>query len=313
MLTTSSILPPEIQASLFNRMLSVKTPELIHRMGAYRTRLQRQGGNIIRFSRYERYPTSLVPLDGNDVPAITTTRTDIDATMQLYGQYTALNQTVVMWNQDEVLANVSQLLGLSMRMTEDQLTRDMLAATATVIYCTGGNNGDDPSNLSISDITNVTTLLQGNDAWMILRNQVGEDKFGTGPVRSAYIALAHTDINGQLESVANFLPSYNYPNPNDTLSSEWGSVNNVRFFTSSVGSISYAASGLGNNIYNIFIFGKEAYTCVEQDNFTSQIVYRGPEFSDALAQNVTMGWRAACAQRILNDQWICNLRTTLAL
>lgn len=41
-----------------------------------------------------------------------------------------------------VLNETAELLGLSMRMTEDQLTRDMLAAAATVYNCTGGANGD---------------------------------------------------------------------------------------------------------------------------------------------------------------------------
>ena len=41
-----------------------------------------------------------------------------------------------------VLNETAELLGLSLRMTEDQLTRDMLAATAGFYNCTGGVNGD---------------------------------------------------------------------------------------------------------------------------------------------------------------------------
>lgn len=314
MLTTSAMLPPEVEQSLHDRMLSIKTPDLIHNVGAMRTVLPAQGGTTLRFYRYQRLPTSLVPLDGSTPPAVSPERTDIDATVSIYGQYMALNQTIPMQNQDAVLSNMSELLGLSMRMTEDQLTRDMMAATATVYYCTGGNNGDDPSNLSLSDIVAVTTMLQGNDAWMILRNQRGEDRFGTGPLRDAYIALAHTDIGGQLESVAGFLPKWNYPSPNEgTLNSEWGAVNNVRFLTSSQGSISFSASGLGANVYNCFVFGRESYAMVEQDNFSSRIIYRPPQFSDPLAQNITLAWTMSQVSRILNDQWIVNMRTTLAL
>jgi N4-gp56 family major capsid protein len=313
MLTTQSQLPPLVQQSVDDVMLSIRTPDLIMNVAAWRKVLPAKGGTTLRMYRYDRLPTAPVPLTGATIPAISPNRVDIDATVSIYGQYMALNQTITLQNQDPVLMNMAELLGLAMRMTEDQLTRDMLAATASVYYCAGGNNGDDPSNLSLSDIINVTTQLQSNDAWMILRNQHGEDRFGTGPLRDAYIGLAHTDIGGQLETINGFLPKWNYPNPDSrTLPSEWGAINNVRFLTSSVGSISPAASGLGNNVYNIFIQGMEALGIVEQDNFSARILYRGPEYSDPLFQNWTLGWTMSQVPRILNDLWIINTRCTLA-
>ena len=40
-----------------------------------------------------------------------------------------------------VLNEASQRLGVSLRQTEDELTRNMLASTASFINCTGGVNG----------------------------------------------------------------------------------------------------------------------------------------------------------------------------
>lgn len=40
-----------------------------------------------------------------------------------------------------VLNECAARLGVSLRQTEDQLTRDMLASTAAFINCTGGVNG----------------------------------------------------------------------------------------------------------------------------------------------------------------------------
>ena len=40
-----------------------------------------------------------------------------------------------------VLNNAALRLGVALRETEDQLTRNMLAATASFINCTGGVNG----------------------------------------------------------------------------------------------------------------------------------------------------------------------------
>ena len=96
-----------------------------------------------------------------------------------------------------VLNETAELLGLSLRMTEDQLTRDMLQSTASIYNCTGGSNGDQPTNLSLPDIDNVTSTLLSNDAWMILDNIGGENKFGKlcAEVKSWVIDLEV--LNGQ--------------------------------------------------------------------------------------------------------------------
>ena len=110
-----------------------------------------------------------------------------------------------------VLNETAELLGLSLRMTEDQLTRDMLAASASVYKCSGGNNGDLPSNLSLSDIDEVTSTLLTNDAWMILNRQEGENRFGTGPVRDAYMALGHTKLSKDINNLNGVISKWNYP------------------------------------------------------------------------------------------------------
>lgn len=65
-----------------------------------------------------------------------------------------------------------------MRETEDELIRNMLASTASVINCTGGVNGDNPTELSRSDIDATILALLGNDAIMISDNIEGTLKFG---------------------------------------------------------------------------------------------------------------------------------------
>jgi len=224
--------------------------------------------------------------------------------------YVAINQQVVLQNQESVINETAELLGLSMRMTEDQLTRDMLEATASVYNCTGGQNGDLPTNMSVGDIDNVTAMLLTNDAWMILENKEGENRFGTGPVRDSYIGLGHTKLSKDLNNLNGFISKWNYPNQNNTIGAEWGAINNVRFFLSSVASLSPNASALGNTVYNVTIMGMESLCCVAQDNFSSRFLYRPPALSDPLFQNVTMGYVFAEVPRILNDLWITQMRCT---
>lgn len=210
-----------------------------------------------------------------------------------------------------VLNEASQRLGVSLRQTEDQLTRDMLAATASFINCTGGVNGDNPTELSRYDVDTVIQTLIGNNAYTISDNIEGEDRFGTAPVRDAYFALGSTSLIRTIEGVTGFIAKAQYPSQMNTLRPEWGSVSNLRFLLSSIGSVTPNASALGNNVYNIFCCGMEAYACIEQDGYSAQFLYRPPIYDGPLALNASVGYKFAEVPRITNDAWVINLRSTL--
>src|SRR6266850_4869103 len=116
--------------------------------------------------------------------------------------------------------------------TEDQLTRDMLASTASFINSVGGVNGDVPTELTLSDVQTVVRALLNNNAYTIMDNIEGEDKFGTAPVRDAYFALCSTQLTGNLDNIANFVQKNQYPAPMNALRSEWGAIGNLRFLVS---------------------------------------------------------------------------------
>jgi N4-gp56 family major capsid protein len=188
----------------------------------------------------------------------------------------------------------------------------MLASTSSFINCTGGVNGDVPTELSRTDVNDVVRTLLGNNAYTVLDNIEGEDKFGTAPIRDAYFALCHTDLTKDMENVDGFVNKNQYPAPMNALRSEWGAIGNLRFLVSSIGSTVSNASSLGNTVYNIFCVGMEAYACVEQDGYSAQFIYRPPIYDGPLALNASVGYKFAEVPRILNDLWILNLRCTLA-
>ncbi len=222
------------------------------------------------------------------------------------------NNICTLQNQDPVLNECAERLGVSLRQTEDELTRDMLASTASFINCTGGSNGDMPTNISVFDISTVVKTLLGNNAYTIMDNIEGEDKFGTAPVRNAYFAMANTDLTTDLDALSGFINKNQYPSPMDALYSEWGAQGNVRFLVSSIGSITPNASNLNANVYNIFVTGMEAYAVVEQDGYSATFIYRPPIYDGPLALNASVGYKFAQVPRLLNDQWLINLRATLS-
>lgn len=140
----------------------------------------------------------------------------------------------------------------------------------------------------------------------------GENKFGTAPTRQAYFAMCHANMIPDLEGTQGFISVAQYPSQLNILSAEWGSVSNLRFLVSSVGSISAAASGLGADVYNIFVTGQESYACVDLDGASANFIYRPLGYGDdPLMLRQSAGYKFASAECILNDHWVINLRASL--
>ena len=313
-ITTTSTLPSPVQQAFNYKLLSVPVPNMIHKIPAMLKNMPRNSGNTLRMRRYNPLSTAMVPLGNSGVtpPAQNLTAVDIDAKISFYGTFVQINEQVTLQNQDPVLNECAARLGVSLRQTEDQLTRDMLAGTAAFINCTGGVDGDNPTEITRSDVDTVVRTLLNNNAYTIMDNIEGEDKFGTAPVRDAYFALCSTNLTGNLDNVAGFIQKNQYPAPMNALRSEWGAIGNLRFLVSSIGSAIPNSSMLGNTVYNIFCVGMEAYACIEQDGYSASFIYRPPIYDGPLALNVSVGYKFAEVPRITNDQWVINLRATLA-
>ena len=168
------------------------------------------------------------------------------------------------------------------------------------------------TEITRSDVDTVVRALLNNNAYTIMDNIEGENKFGTAPVRNAYFALCSTQLTGNLDAVQGFTQVNQYPAPMNALQSEWGAIGNLRFLISSIGSSVPNASANGNTVYNIFCVGMEAYACIEQDGYSAAFIYRPPIYDGPLALNASVGYKFAEVPRITNDLWVLNLRATLA-
>lgn len=168
------------------------------------------------------------------------------------------------------------------------------------------------TELTRADVDGVVATLQGNDGDFIANVIEGQDKFGTGPVRDSYFGMCDTGMIGQLEAANGFINKAQYPNQANVSPAEWGSIGNVRFFLSSRGSITVAASLLGADIYNCFVSAQDAYAKIEQNGVSAKFIYHGPGHGDDPAElRQTCAWRMAQVPRITNDAWIISLRATL--
>ena len=142
-ITTTAILPAPVQINFNYKILNTPVPSYIHSVAASKKSAPKNSGTVTRFKRYFSLNAALVPLGNTGLtpPAQTLTAEFIDAEMNFYGAYIIINEQVTLTVQDPVMNAAADRLGDCLRLTEDQLLRNTLAAGAFLVDCVGGVNG----------------------------------------------------------------------------------------------------------------------------------------------------------------------------
>jgi N4-gp56 family major capsid protein len=314
MITNTGNLGPMILQSLAPAMLYVPTPTMNYITICDKVSMPTHGGTTIRFMRPRALqpPTIQLGNSGIDPPAQVPQRDIIDAQMAFFGTGCIINEQVILQDQEGVLAWVSERLAVAMRQAEDLILRDYIVSAASQLMAGGGSNGDNPTNLGVTDFSMVATTLDTNNAYKFMSGIEGMDRFGTGPVRSAYFMLSSTELQSDFDGLtgSGFLSHWNYPTNASGLPSEYGSVFNTRILTSSEAPVARGVSANGQDVYYNTVLGKQAITHINQDGYSMNLIYRDPYYSGMLAQNATLAIKFAQSQALTQDTAIRNLLST---
>ena len=313
MTVSISTLPPQIQQRYNDKLLSTPERNCIHNLFATPVMLPDNMGFIDRQSRYDRLDRFPVPLDDAQLnpPAQQLNRVDVDCRVRVYATYIVLTKQVTITNEDPILNSAAARLGQALRETQDVLQRDNLESTASVVNCVNGLNGDLPTEMSASDVDDIVSVLQGNDGEYITNMIGGQNKIGTSPIGDSYGCMLHTRMITVLNNMGGFIRKFQYPNIDKVLASEWGGINNVRFFVSSQGSITPSASLMGNDVANCFVAAKEGYKVVWQAGGKAKFIYMPPGYNnDPCMLRHTAGCTTYQGQCVTQDLWMQNMRST---
>lgn len=305
-------LAPEVPVQALEDFLSTPQFNLIHSFGADLYHAEAYLGKNVRMSRYERLSTEGGQLDGsgidpaNEVPI----RSDIDAEVEIFAKSIVVNEQIILWENPKTYSKFIGLLGQWMREKEDLLMRDLYSSSITYINCTGGLNSDSPTSLSRGDFNNIERILLNNDARTMLESIEAEDRFSTGPTRDAFIALANTNLTADLQSVQGVLLKNAYPSQDGLRPEEYCAISRFRVFVSSKAAKIPNGSELGNTVYTIPMFGLEAISKIEQNQYSSVIGSRPSWVVSNVAQNSGLYAKFAIARAVTNQNWISGLRAT---
>lgn len=309
-ITTTTEVDPAV-ATFYDRVLLERaTPELIHDRFAQKRPIPSKSGNTIKFRRYSALTLATTPITEGVTPdGQKLAKTDLTAQINQYGDYVTITDVVDLTVEDAVLTEAHEILGEQSGQTWDYLTRVVLAAAATQHNCTGGTNGQTPTEISDSDLQTVVQTLMGANAKMISEIIPASTGVGTAPIRPAYFAMAHTDLIPAIEACVGFKATAEYAQQGPVADAEWGAVKNVRFLVSTACDKTAGTP----DTYKVPVLGKNAYgvTDLAAGNLKSVVKGFGSAgTADPLNQRASAGWKFFHAARILNDSFLVRVNCT---
>ncbi len=271
------------------------------------------------FTRYSALSNTPVALTEGVTPAgKSLTKTDIQVTLQQYGDFVELTDVVLDTHDDPVLQETQAILGEQAGQMLERVRFNVLKAGSTVFYANGANRAAVNTVITRTLQRKVTKQLHRQNAKHITRAVKSTPSYGTVNVKPAYVGVCHTDLQNDIEDMTGFKAIEDYGSAmGEVYENEFGACGEVRYLGSTLFS-SFAdaggakgamesTTGVSADVYPVLYLAQDAFACVPLKGkaaITPTIVNPKPVQGDPLGQRGYAGWKAYHTCVILNDAWM---------
>ena len=267
-------------------------------------------------------PVAITPLVEGVTPT-GSTLTNQDYTVQLYqyGDFMTMTDVIEDTHTDPVLQQMTDILGEQAASTVETLRFNVLKAGTNVFYANNvAGRSSVVTAIALTDQRRVTTGLNRQNARKISTVVASTADFNTKSVEAAYMAIVHPDLESDIRGMTGFVPVASYGPHTSPFEGEIGSVEQVRYLTSTIftpwadaggakGALR-STSGTSADVYPVLYFGRDAFGIVPlkgKSSMTPMVVNPKPAPGDPLAQRGTVGWKLWTATVILQDAFMARL------
>ena len=276
------------------------------------------------FRRYEALEKATTPLvEGVTPVGKNMTYTDVQCTLQQYGDYVTLTDQIADFHEDPVLQEYVGITAEQAAQTIETLRYNVLKAGSNVFYANKvAGRGSVVTAISLGDQRRVTRAFKRQNAAYITKKTASTPNYGTVAVRASYIGLVHPDLENDIRALTGFKDAVDYGASQAADEFEIGTVEDVRYIRSTIfesfadaggnkGTM-VSTSGVKADVYPIIYLAAHAAASVplKGKNAITAPIVRNPgtiSDSDKLGQRGHVGWKAYFGCVILNQLFISRL------
>jgi len=249
---------------------------------------------------------------------------DYTVTLSQYGDFVTITDVIEDTHTDPVLAQTTDILGEQAAVTVETLRFNVLKAGTNVFYANQvANRAAVIAQIALADQRRVTTELNRQNARKISSVVASTADYNTKSVEAAFMAICHPDCETDIRSLAGFKPVADYGPHMSPFEGEIGSVEQVRYLSSTVvapwadtggdattNGVRYTTADSSCDVYPILYFGRDAYGIVPlkgKSSMTPMVVNPKPASGDPLGQRGTVGWKLWHGTVILQEAFMARL------
>lgn len=320
-ITTYGDISPRTAAYAAKEMLKRAEPLLVLEKFGQARPLPKNSSTTIKFRRYEALDPTPMPLTEGVTPAgKKLTVTDVQATLQQFGDYVTITDVVQDTHEDPVLREAMAVTGEQAAQMYELVRYGVLNGGTNVFYAGGvTDRASVASGFTLNLQRQVTAALRRQNARQITSIVSASPNFGTSAIPSSYIAVCHVDLDATLRDTKGFVSVENYGSDMQAMPGEIGSIEGVRYIGTTL-AMPYSGAGTGTaddwmsaegskpDVYPILYFAKDAYGLVPLKGMNAVrpcvLNPNTPRGGDPLGQRGSVGWKGYTTAVILNDLWM---------
>lgn len=274
----------------------------VYDVGATVKKLAANSGKTVYWNRMTPLAKATTPLtEATNPSAVDMSSTIVSATVSPYGNYTTVGQLYSLTSIDEGLTEHVSVHAQNAAETIDELIANELDGGGTTLIA---NSVAAVSSIATSD------TIDGADIRSAVRTLKLNKAipFADGHFRAIVPVSVVHDLRGDSE----WLDAFRYTDAENIRNGEIGRLHGVRFFETNNEVVS-ADAGAGNvDVYSTFVFGKDAYGIVDLAGQMGPRIYvkqPGANSTDnPLDMFSTIGWKAYFVAKVLNSDWVIELK-----
>lgn len=255
---------------------------------------QAMKGKKVEWRKFNTFAKALTPLTEGVVPTGQTFgMTNIEGEITQHGDFTAVSDRLEMESFDDVIFGATEEMGAAEGETYDTLTRNILVAGNSVMYCPE-ESGLAPT--SRSELTNAHQLTPD----VVNKAQTWLKKNKAPKINGSYVALIHPSVAYDLRNSAEWKEYHKYNDVAPIFKGEIGELHGVRFVETNEAKI-WKEDGV--SVYATLFLGKDAFGILDPEGEGMEMIIKTKEqIGGPLNQFGTIGYKFCHGAKILYQE-----------
>ena len=250
-------------------------------------------GNKIEWRKFNTFAKALTPLQEGVIPTGQTFgMTKIEGDITQHGDYVAISDRLELESFDDVIYGATEEMGAAEGETYDTLTRNILVAGQSVMYCPDGET-EVTSRAGIKNTCLLTPDIVSRANTWLKKNKAPK-------INGKYVAVIHPSVAYDLRKSEDWKDAHKYADVTPIFNGEIGELHGVRFIESTSAKIWKEGD---TAVYATLFFGAKAFGILDpQGEGMEMIIKTKEQIGGPLNQFGTIGYKFCHGAKILYQE-----------